>query len=85
MRVITRGETLGTVDLGPDEWLELAKTAQPELIEALTHPSCSIWRRRFLHNTINVIELAKEGHRELDPVRWALIADALDYSRRIAT
>ena len=74
---------MGKVDLGQEEQLELAKAAQPELIEALTHPSCTVWRRRFLHNTINTIELAKEGHRQLDPVRMALIADALDYSRRI--
>jgi hypothetical protein len=72
---------MGKVDLGPEEQLELAKAAQPELIEALSY--ASTWRKRFLHNTINTIELAKEGHRSLDPVRMALIADALDYSRRI--
>jgi hypothetical protein len=74
---------MGKVDLGPEEQLELAKAAQPELLEAVTHPSVSIWRRRFLLNTINTIEMAKEGHRQLDPVRMALIEDALDYSRRI--
>ena len=72
------------VDL-EDERLAVARNALPLIREAALHPQTTIWRRQFLMKTVKVIEMASAGQRRLDPVRMALVLDALDYSEQITS
>jgi len=60
---------------------ELARTLV-ELRSALPLAK-STWRRRFLLRSINTAELVMIGVATLDPVRKALLEDALDYARSV--